>query len=158
MTIQQARKDGRITGEGDAANYRRDPENFEASQPNPFGMDSQPKLHQAWAEAYENAFEAGKSEPLTKVIFRRFKKRDGNDLIALFPALAGDQSPHTCSSYQTIGQHGAASVGLVSITRKAKPEEYADLQKELERIGYRLKIAHKFTAADYRARLEQLNR
>lgn len=56
----KAANDGTQTGEGDADSYNRDPENFEPSQPNPYGMDSQPELHTLWAEAYENAFEAGK--------------------------------------------------------------------------------------------------
>lgn len=95
----------------------------------------------------------------TRVIFRKWPKKKGGDVIALFPGLAGTVGdPFTCNSYQTIGQHGAASVFLTRETRKAKPEEYADLKKELERIGYVLTIAHKFTAADLAARKEQLAR
>jgi hypothetical protein len=55
-----AKRDGRVTGEGDAESYNRDPENFEPSQPNPYGIDSQPELYELWKRAYENAFEGAK--------------------------------------------------------------------------------------------------
>lgn len=100
-----------------------------------------------------------KQEKPTRVIFRKWPKKQGGDVIALFPGLAGTVGdPFTCESYQTIGQHGAASVDLVNDTRKATPAEYADLQKELERVGYTLEIAHRFTRADQRAREEQLSK
>lgn len=84
----------------------------------------------------------------TKVIFRKFK-REG-DIIALFPELPGDRNPETCNSYMHIGQHGSASVALVADTRLAKPDEYADLLAELQRIGYAdLRIVKRFTNADY---------
>lgn len=95
-------------------------------------------------------------EKSTRVIFRYWPK--AGDVIALFPALAGDNDPGTCSSYQTIGQHGAASVRLMAETKAASAEQFAPLAKELERIGYKLQIASRFTRADYLARKQQINR
>lgn len=95
----------------------------------------------------------------TKVIFRKWPANKGGDVIALFPALAGTVGdPWTCESYQTIGQHGAASVGLIRDTLPAKREDYRQLAAELQRIGYDLKIAKRFSHADERARREQLKR
>lgn len=81
---------------------------------------------------------------ITKVIFKKWP--DG-DVIAVFPELLGDYSPHTCLSYEHVGQHGAASVSLMSSLAPAKPEEYADLKEELESIGYNLKVYRRFTQA-----------
>lgn len=90
----------------------------------------------------------------TRVIFRKFK----DEILALFPALAGDMQPYkTCLSYGAVGQHSAASVELISKTRPAKQEEYQNLKLELERAGYELKIAHRFTQRDLKERIEQTN-
>ena len=73
----------------------------------------------------------------TPVIFRKFK--DG-DVIAIFPTLPGTNNPNTCGSYQHIGQHGACSLDIVSITKLAQWEDYADLYRELQSIGYSMKV------------------
>lgn len=79
----------------------------------------------------------------TQVIFRTFL--DGGDVIALFPLEPCDLSSYNCQSYQHIGQHGAACPSLMATgTRRAKPEEYASLKAELERIGYDLEIYERF--------------
>jgi hypothetical protein len=96
-------------------------------------------------------------EPITKVIFRKWPKKEGGGVIALFPAEAstvGD--PYSCSSYMHVGQHGAASVHLTYYTKPAKPEEYRDLYRELRGLGYRLKVVKKFTRGDQRERERQL--
>ena len=91
----------------------------------------------------------------TKVIYRKFKE---GDVIALFPELPGDTSPHTCLSYQHIGQHGAASADLSRSTTLAKPAEYAELDQELKSIGYDdLKVYSRFTRNDFNARQEAIN-
>lgn len=88
----------------------------------------------------------------TKVIFKRFQ----GDVIALFPALPGTHDPYaTCLSYQTIGQHGSASMGLFALP-PADPAEYAPLMSELESIGYTLRIAHRATRQDLNARKRAL--
>jgi hypothetical protein len=91
---------------------------------------------------------------ITPVIFRKFS--DG-DIIALFPAMVGDNSPRTCGSYMHIGQHGAADPGLVESTRLAKPDEYAALQSELESIGYRLKVYRRFQSRWHAERKAQID-
>lgn len=95
----------------------------------------------------------------TKVIFRKWPKSKGGDVIALFPAIAGTVGdPFTCESYMHVGQHGAASVFLTRETRPAIKQEAAPLARELRRIGYRLQICKRFSAADERERRRQLER
>jgi hypothetical protein len=67
------------------------------------------------------------------------------DLIALFPKInydSGDTTePRFCMSYQQIGQHGQANYRM--IMRQSRPttkREYASLKRELETIGYKLKV------------------
>ncbi len=73
----------------------------------------------------------------TPVIFRKWPKSEGGDIIALFPAEPGTDDPYTCSSYEHVGQHGSADpVGLIGRTTAATPAEYADLKKELRSVGY----------------------
>lgn len=71
----------------------------------------------------------------TQVIFRKWPKSEGGDVIALFPCDPATNE-YDCDSYQHIGQHGAASLDLVWRTKLAKPEEYADLKRELESAPY----------------------
>lgn len=78
---------------------------------------------------------------VTKVIFRKFK--DG-DIIALFPELPGDNKVSNCMSYMRIGQHGSKDANTYT-TKPAKPEEYQALYKELQAIGYRLKIVSRIS-------------
>jgi hypothetical protein len=78
----------------------------------------------------------------TVVIFRKWPKSEGGDVIALFPlepATVGN--PYHCESFQHVGQHGAADPnGLIQVTKPAKPEEYANLQRELESEPYRYNL------------------
>jgi hypothetical protein len=49
-------------------------------------------------------------------------------------------------SYQTVGQHGAASVYYYyKDTKPADKLEYHDLYEELTRIGYNLKVRKRIT-------------
>jgi hypothetical protein len=98
-----------------------------------------------------------KTEPKTKVVFRVARDKS-REVVALFPALAGTNDPWTCSCYVFCGQHSSASVDYVHASRLAKPAEYRDLARELRRIGYRLDIRQRFTAADLAARKEQVTR
>lgn len=62
-------------------------------------------------------------------------------MIALFPDEIFD--PHgNITSYQHLGQHGAASPELINELKNAKPEEYASLLKELRSIGYDVEVAN----------------
>lgn len=90
-----------------------------------------------------------------KVIFRKFVDSTTDQIIAIFPELAGDQDwEGTCLSYQHIGQHGAANTDLSEYTVPCREEEYEDLKKELENIGYSLKIVKQMPkwAADIRSK------
>ena len=79
------------------------------------------------------------AEDVTPVVFRTF--RSGGDVIALFPFEPGTNDPWTMLSYQHIGQHGSADHNLThSYTRASTPDEIRPLKKELEQIGYKLKI------------------
>lgn len=86
-------------------------------------------------------------EPITPVIFRKFPASEGGEVIALFPYDREDYG--RMSSYMHTGQHSAASHMLVYKTKLATPAEYADLKRELEGIGYRLKVIKK--GPSYRA-------
>ena len=81
-----------------------------------------------------------KDKHITEVIFRKFK--DG-DIIAFFPYEIETPQGYVMS-YMHVGQHGSADYqGLVPTTKLATEEEYADLFKELEGIGYRLRVIKK---------------
>lgn len=89
------------------------------------------------------------SHGTTKVIFRKWKTN--GDIIALFPEVPADNIGNLCSSYEHIGQHGGADYNLVVFykTKPATPEEYADLKKELETLGYCLEVRQRATTRDY---------
>ncbi len=77
-----------------------------------------------------------KDKHKTKVVFRKFKK---GDILALFPGIESGRG--FVESYQHIGQHGGADYRhCIDVTKPATPEEYSDLQQELESIGYNLLI------------------
>lgn len=93
--------------------------------------------------AFDNNLEEN-TEPTT-VIFRKYKE---GDIIALFPY--EKEGPHLCTCYQHTGQHGAADgPGVVGDTKPATPEEYADLKKELEGIGYVLDVRKRINYNKY---------
>ena len=71
----------------------------------------------------------------TLVLFRA--ERSGpfkNDVTAVFP-----YEPHSNAygmiCYQHIGQHSGCDMGWYRTTRAARPDEYADLKRELENYG-----------------------
>jgi len=72
----------------------------------------------------------------TEVIFRV----DKEGVFALLPYDIA-RNDGAVTSYQHIGQHGAAWYGYcIDSSRPAKPEEYDPLFKEMESLGYNLKI------------------
>lgn len=89
----------------------------------------------------------------TKVIFRKFK--DDKGVIAYFPELPGTNDFNTCLSYMHLGQHGSASIDF-SNTLKAYPSEYESLKKELESLGYNLKIGYRMSGKDTDARIKAI--
>jgi hypothetical protein len=83
-------------------------------------------------------------EPKTNVMFRQFA--DG-DIIALFVSMAADRNPENCQSYMHIGQHSAAHpLGVIATTKPATKAQYSDLKKELENIGYDLRVIKHYDA------------
>ena len=83
---------------------------------------------------------SNEKEAPTTVVFRKFKGKDGGDIIALFPELnheTGAANRYMVMSYMHIGQHGECDPFMVrDRTVPAKPEEYANLLAELKKTGY----------------------
>lgn len=73
---------------------------------------------------------------ITKVIFRKFPD---NNIIALFPELPGTNDILTCLNYMHLGQYGSGRATIEG-TKPCRVGEYFSLFKELERIGYNLKV------------------
>jgi hypothetical protein len=74
----------------------------------------------------------------TVVIYRTWKN-ENKSVIALFPEIPTDSNGTYCSSYEHIGQHGAAEYyGVIEQTIPSKPKEYKALHNELKTIGYNL--------------------
>lgn len=86
-----------------------------------------------------------KDQEQTEVIFRKY--RDG-EIIALFPYLPEFRYT-SCMSYMHIGQHGTAHLELINNTKPASPDEYQDLYKELEGLGYNLRVLKKMSWRKY---------
>ena len=90
---------------------------------------------------------------MTKVIFRKFRN---GEVIALFPQEAATSDGWECMSYMHVGQHGSASPTIVHETKPAMWDEFVELLRELQSIGYDdLKIYKKFTQEDYKVRQER---
>ena len=88
---------------------------------------------------------------ITQVVFRKFKDVN-KDVIALFPediydGVGGDfVRTKLCMSYMHLGQHSSADYHyVVSDSVPAKPEEYNELKKELEQIGYSLNVIKRYS-------------
>jgi len=80
-----------------------------------------------------------KDTETTVVVFRKWGKRNGGGIIALFPL--DTDSTYFCNSYEHVGQHAMANyVGVVSQSTPATPTEYASLKSELEALGYKLDV------------------
>ncbi len=119
-----------------------------------YKVNKNPKIIEA--DSYSSYFtgEPGKErkrkkrKPSTgeKVIFRKWWNRgvtyidpDDYEIIALFPEI--DVGMGYIQSYMHVGQHGHANYDWVmSQTEPATPSEYRDLKKELEHIGYKLRV------------------
>lgn len=79
-------------------------------------------------------------EEKTIVIFRVWTNTT-HGIIALFPDNKFDVGGSHCSSYQHIGQHGAANYPyVIQQTRPAIESEYKDLFDELTKVGYNLEV------------------
>lgn len=91
----------------------------------------------------------------TLVIFRRFSS---GEIIALFPAVAVTSDGALCSSYTRLGQHGTADYNAIrAVTSPAYPTEYDALRRELESLGYRLRIAKRASTLAHAVRHRDAN-
>lgn len=76
-----------------------------------------------------------KAPEVLPVIFRAEKSGDfKGSVTAVFPTLPADMWGLQLTIYARVGQHGGASLDWYWKTRKARPEEYADLLRELRGI------------------------
>jgi len=83
------------------------------------------------------------TEQPTRMIFRTFK--DG-EVIALMPEIPHDRMGYYCQSYMHVGQHGAASTGLIAAhTKPSTLEERRPLMRELVSIGYIIELRKRET-------------
>ena len=81
---------------------------------------------------------------ITDVVFRCDKHGDFKGIVfAMLPHEVSTQSG-SVTSYQHVGQHSSADYShCVSKSRLATPKEYKDLKKEMEGLGYNLKVVKK---------------
>lgn len=91
----------------------------------------------------------------TPVIFR-VERNTGRELTAVFPTLPADYNGAYMTCYAHVGQHSACSFDWYGKTRPAKPHEYAALAKELESLGYRLKVFQRINRNHRAAFAEQV--
>lgn len=68
----------------------------------------------------------------------KFLMGPSKDLFAYFTEIEETKGYKSC--YSHIGQHSTCSVEYAKRCKLAIKREYKDLQKELEQIGYNLKI------------------
>lgn len=82
-----------------------------------------------------------------RVIFRTYLPKHERGTSPEVVALLIDQQeqPGVISSYLHIGQHGSADYRhVLTLTRPSTPDEYADLKRELEDIGYDLAVCKRW--------------
>lgn len=98
------------------------------------------------------------NQETTVVIFRRWPKREGGEVFALFPYDIATLHGHV-SSYEHIGQHASADLQLcINATTPASliEEDTHALHEELERIGYKLEIKQRVNYDRYREAFEKV--
>lgn len=93
----------------------------------------------------------------TIVIFRAEKTGPfKGDVTAVFPTEPGDSSRFSCACYAHVGQHSACNYDWYKTTRPATPDEYADLQAELEGIGYLFTLSRQYRVLDESWRIQNI--
>ncbi len=84
------------------------------------------------------------TDGLTLVVFRKWP--DGQ-IDALLPEIAFDKYGLLCVVYSHQGQHSSADyTAVLNQTVAATPEEFKPLKKELEGLGYVLKVRQKVSS------------
>ena len=76
-----------------------------------------------------------KDKPQTiEVMFRKYRDKSA-EILAVFPYVPHNRAQTLVACYAQIGQHGSAQMThVLSATRPATPDEYADLHCELTQI------------------------
>lgn len=100
-----------------------------------------------------------KDKHITDVVFRCDKSGDFKDVVfAMLPHECDDRNGHvTC--YQHVGQHSSANYqGCIKDSRPATEEEYKDLKKEMEGLGYNLNVVKKQNYDKYLESYNELRR
>ena len=87
----------------------------------------------------------------TPVIFRKDRIKNFK-VTAVFPTIPEDRSGYMMQCYAHIGQHGQCSMSWYIGTRPALPDEFADLKRELESMGYVLDVCRRMTPRHKAAR------
>lgn len=76
---------------------------------------------------------------VTPVIFRKWPKKEGGAVFALFPTIK--ENDGLVSSYQHVGQHGSADyIKCIDATKPAKPAQFMELKQELEAAPYHYRL------------------
>ncbi len=89
-----------------------------------------------------------------KVVFRAYRKAP-HEVVALFPEVPADVSGVYLTVYEHVGQHGSGGQLVMNrLTNPAQPEQYAELKRELEGIGYVLDVHPAATNAMQKVRRE----
>lgn len=79
----------------------------------------------------------------TEVQFRLFR----GEVTAVFPYIV--ESPNNVMCYVHLGQHSVCNWNINAVSKSATPDQYSDLYKELEQIGYKLKVIKRRNHAKY---------
>lgn len=80
----------------------------------------------------------------------------GGEVFAYFPEMIHSfnwYSPDNMTCYSHIGQHSACHPDYAKECKEATPEQYNDLKRELEGLGYELEVLsndEEFTKIEYR--------
>jgi len=80
---------------------------------------------------------------ITEVQFRLFR----GEVTAVFPYIV--ESPNNVMCYVHLGQHSVCNWNFNAVSKPATADQYADLYKELEQIGYKLKVIKRRNHAKY---------
>lgn len=99
----------------------------------------------------QTARAATRDNGYTVVVFRAEQR--GCIATAIFPEMpAHDRGAELMVCYSHVGQHSSCSMRWYSLTRPALLGEYIDLKRELESIGYKLKVQGFINAHNHKRR------
>lgn len=101
----------------------------------------------------------GAARPTLPVIFRNEGTAKKPEIVAVFPTEPGTNDPYDFTVYAHLGQHSTGTWPWYAKTKKATPDQYADLLAELRSIYERedrdpvtLVVAQRFTKFHHQER------